>query len=155
MKFIKRIKNRNIETEEVDITSLLDILVILLVFLLQTFSSSELTVDLADELTLPYSWARNYGKNGVIVQVNATKQVFVNELELGDLKLATDSGNLLIELEKLAKSERVRKKVKEDVPLFINLVFDKELPYEVINSVMQLSAEAGFGRFKFIIQGSE
>jgi biopolymer transport protein ExbD len=161
MKFLKRRhKRKAIETEDVDITSLLDILVILLVFLLQTFSSSELTVNLADELSLPYSWARNYGRNGVIVQVNSVRKVWVNEKELGELNKEGETDDLLYsELELLAKEERaklnLKKKVSDDVPLFINLVFDKALKYEDIQKVMQTAAMAGFGKYKFIIQGTE
>ncbi|MGH1469517.1 MAG: hypothetical protein ACRBBP_11715, partial [Bdellovibrionales bacterium] len=64
----KRKKKRNYEVEDIDITSLLDILVILLVFLLKSFNDSDLTLDLVNELALPYSMSRGAANNGVILQ---------------------------------------------------------------------------------------
>lgn len=52
--FIKRKRRES----ELDITSLLDILVILLVFLLKSYNSSELKVNVVDNLNLPSSESR-------------------------------------------------------------------------------------------------
>ena len=77
MKLRKKRKQNN-DAEELDITALLDILVILLVFLLKSFNDSDLTVDLVNELSLPYSMSRTAGHHGVILQVNKKGNVFIS-----------------------------------------------------------------------------
>lgn len=161
MKFLRKSKKKVIKIEEIDITSLLDILVILLVFLLQSFSSSELTVNLVDELSLPYSWAQDYGQTGVTIQVNSMRKTWINNKEIGELSMDGKLNELLLrELQILAKKERNkinlrRKSTGNNTPLFINLVFDKELQYSDIHIVLNTATEAGFGKYKFIVQGTE
>src|SRR5690606_27079431 len=78
-----RQQRRNSGVTEVDITSLLDVLVILLVFLLKSYNASDLTLDLAKDLTLPGSNTEMLGNHAVIVQVNKESLLFVNNKEVG------------------------------------------------------------------------
>ena len=103
--FSKRYR-RNTDVEDIDITSLLDILVILLVFLLKSFNDSELSVELANELSLPYSLSRVAGHDGTILQVNARKQVFLNSSVIGDIASEKTKKDLVSE-------ETSRKKLAE------------------------------------------
>lgn len=58
---------KNKGAPDIDITSLLDVLVILLVFLLKSYNASDLTLDLVDNVKLPSSNTRLLGNNAVIV----------------------------------------------------------------------------------------
>ncbi|MBD64153.1 MAG: hypothetical protein CME62_03040 [Halobacteriovoraceae bacterium] len=156
MNFRKR-RTPKIEVEEIDITSLLDILVILLVFLLKSFNDSELTVDLVNELALPYSLTRTTAENGPIVQVNKREEIYFNNKRIGSM-----SARGLNKLDSILKSEfrednEKRKKLGREVSdnKLINLVFDKGLKYITIDKVLGTASEAGYGQYKLIVQGED
>src|SRR3989339_683235 len=71
---------------ELDITSLLDILVILLVFLLKSYNASDLKLDLLGKIELPDSVSRTLGNDSVILQVNRDKKVWINNVYAGDIQ---------------------------------------------------------------------
>lgn len=151
-------KNKIVEVEELDITSLLDILVILLVFLLQSFNSSDLTINLAEQLALPYSDSAIYGRHGPILQVNNKQELWLDDVNIGRLNEVIGSSNKLGNLLK-GKAEELKKALpaesKGEEVFFINLLFDKELNYTVIDQVLKKCAESGFGKYKFIVQSDK
>lgn len=151
-------KKRKADTsvEEFDITSLLDILVILLVFLLKSFTDSELTVDLANELALPYALQRGVTKEGVIVQVNQKKIIYYNKKPIGSAESEATLGNLGRMLKKkYSEINSLDEKNKKIENKLINLVFDQSLEYRYINQILDVSANSGFGKYKLIVQGDE
>ena len=153
MRMFKK-RKKGVEVEEIDITSLLDILVILLVFLLKSFNDSDLTLDLVNELALPYSLSRAAANNGVIVQVNKKKNVFLNTDVVGNLNDPDTLSNLkALLLKKYSQIKSLQKEPKEKQ--LINLVFDKGLKYSVVDEVMKVSTDSGFSQYKLIIQGQE
>ncbi len=153
--FSKRYR-RNTDVEDIDITSLLDILVILLVFLLKSFNDSELSVELANELSLPYSLSRVAGHDGTILQVNARKQVFLNSSVIGDIASEKTKKDLVSKLnEEFTRRSEKSKKLDPKKGFIINFVFDRALEYRVINEIMDLSAKTGFNKYKLVIQGED
>ncbi len=153
-----RKKRKSSQVEEIDITSLLDILVILLVFLLRSFNDSELSVDIANELALPYSVSRAGAQHGIILQVNQQKNIFINTDIVGNLNDGETLNTLKSELlkrYKIKKDQVDSNKQKKEESFLINLIFDRGLTYETINDVMTTAAESGFGKYKLIIQGQE
>lgn len=151
--FFKDNKREKSEPMDIDITSLLDVLVILLVFLLKSYNASDLKLNLVKKLTVPKSESRLLGNHTVIVQVNSEKQIFVNKEEVG-FALGSGENQAL-----LAKLNEIRDGISERLPASkkekkINLVFDEGLPYKVMKSVMHTSAMAGYTEFKFIVQGN-
>lgn len=151
-------KNKILEVEELDITSLLDILVILLVFLLQSFNSSDLTINLAEQLALPYSNSSTYGRHGPILQINSKQEVWLDDTNIGRLQDLVLPNNKLVNLLKI-KADELKKGLPaestgEEV-FFINLLFDKDLNYTIIDQVLKKCAESGFGKYKFIVQSDK
>jgi biopolymer transport protein ExbD len=150
--FNKRNKNKELD---VDITSLLDILVILLVFLLKSYNASDLKLELAKGITLPQSQSRNLGHHAVVVQVSKDKDIILNDKKIGkytnEVKI-NSLFNALSEIKKenleIAKNEKKKKNIK------VNIVLDQSLPYGVMKSIMHTSASAGFPEFKFIVTGN-
>ncbi len=150
---IRNNSRSRLKFDELDITSLLDILVILIVFLLKSFNDSDLSIDLVNELSLPYSMSRVGAEDGLIVQVNKKYNVFINNELLGNLK---DDGTLSQLKENLLKYYKDRKEKSKSVGgELVNLVFDQDLQYKEINEIMKVSAASGFGKYKLIIQGVE
>lgn len=163
--------DRKKEDFEIDITSLLDILVILLVFLLKSYNPSDLKLDVVGKLELPASDARALGSTNVMVQIDKNFEVYINNDKIGQLSTSSPEnvGFLYQELEKMkvvedkkideiaAKNPGVlsdediqkRKEAKK-----INFVMHKELPYGVMRKVMHTATLAGFPQFKFIVKGN-
>lgn len=151
--FFKDTVREKKEPMDIDITSLLDVLVILLVFLLKSYNASDLKLNLVKDLVVPKSVARTLGNHTVIVQVDKQKRIYVNKEEVGYALGAGENQALL------AKLNEIRTNISERLPASkqekkINLVFDEGLPYQAMKSIMHTSAMAGYTEFKFIVQGN-
>ena len=152
--FFGKKQRRKAEGMELDITSLLDVLVILLVFLLKSYNASDLKISLVKDLVVPNSAARTLGHHAIIVQVSKEKKIFVNNEEVGIANGNGEHPELLAKLKELKEVEKGRLPANEKEAKNINLVFDESLPYKAIKSVMHTSAMAGYPEFKFIVQGN-
>jgi biopolymer transport protein ExbD len=148
------------EPMEIDITSLLDILVILLVFLLKSYNASDLKLDLVKNLKVPDSKARKLGNHAVIIQVDQNSNVWVGKRIIAKIP---SQGSEIPELLELLKNKKEAEKAKiaqetrspaSKVSKAVNLVFDKDTPYKSLQKIMHTSAIAGFTEFKFIVQGN-
>lgn len=151
-------KHRNREAVDVDITSLLDILTILLVFLLKSYNASDLKLDLQKGLEIAESDAKRLTRYAPVVQVNKEAKVFLNNKEIGRMP-ASGEMPVLTEALKQAKAgiaadnkkKAANQQTNEDL---VNLVFDKNMDYAIVQRVMHDSALAGYSQFKFIVKGN-
>jgi biopolymer transport protein ExbD len=166
----KSVLNKKKKEVDVDITSLLDILVILLVFLLKSYNPSDLKLDVKNNLSMPKSTSKKLGNMSVTIQVAKDRKVYVNNKEIGRIsKSASNISFLAKELKKqreidaksikdyakrsVASNDQVLKKKKESQKQ-VNIVMDKSLSYAVMQKVMHTSATAGYPKFKFIVMGN-
>lgn len=153
----KKFNRRNNKQDvDVDITSLLDILTILLVFLLMSYNASDLKLDLTQKLDMADSTSKIMTRYAPVVQVNRESKVYLNNVELGRMPA---SGEMSILTEKLKiERERTEKNNKTQKQQYnaelVNLVFDKDMDYQVVQRVMHDSALAGYSQFKFIVKGN-
>jgi biopolymer transport protein ExbD len=157
MSLIKRIRHKRKVSKDcdVDITSLLDILVILLVFLLKSYSASDLRVDLVENLSLPSSVSEDFGEMAVIVQINRRQDIWVNDEPIGRLRAQNQVIQSLkdkLEEIKIGESSRALASEESEPKRRINLILDEELPYLVMRQVMHTAASAGYPEFKFIVR---
>jgi biopolymer transport protein ExbD len=159
-RFLRKKKN---QVFDVDITSLLDILTILLVFLLQSYNSSGVIINVPNGIELPQSVSDSLNNFGVNVQVSKS-QIWVDDKEIlnsenEDPKLNFDQGGRRIiplynELVKIKEVIKQSEKLSPDAKKFsgiANLVVDKSLKYDYLKRVMYTCAAAGFKEFKFIV----
>lgn len=149
-------RHKNREAVDVDITSLLDILTILLVFLLKSYNASDLKLDLAKNLEIADSDAREMTRFAPVVQVNKEGKVFINNRELGRLPASGEMSSLTTALknEKARVEKENQTKAHKLNAELLNLVFDRDSDYEVVQRVMNDSALAGYSQFKFIVKGN-
>ena len=171
-KKFKNFRKRKKKVMEIDITSLLDILVILLVFLLKSYNPTDLKLDVANNLTLPLSDAQELGNKAIVVQVNKDRKIFVDHKEIGQINSLSSSTitslldklkeykleeeKSIKEMESRAPASNVNKDListKKSSLKKVNIVLDKSLPYAVLRQVMHTAAMAGYPEFKFIVQG--
>lgn len=155
---LRKQRRRQVEPDEIDITSLLDVLVILLVFLLKSFNSSDLTVDLIENLALPYSLSTSLPEHGIVVQTDSNRDVFIDNELLANLSSSSLDSVLIERLEKLKSSEEFKSKSKEkgaDQEKLINLVLDQKLTYQDVDRLLKIVEQAGFNKYKLLTQAKE
>ena len=171
MRHYRSIRNRGKRQKssafELDITSLLDILVILLVFLLQSYNSSGIILNIPSGVELPVSESQAMNTPGVMVQVSPSKiwvddkVIYDQENDGGQWK--KDMGNRRIIplynalVKKRQDIQRLEKSVSEasEFSAVVNLIVDKTMRYNDLKSLMFTSAEAGFRKYKFVVLGEE
>lgn len=151
---------------EVDITSLLDILVILLVFLLKSYNTSGITMIVPQGIELPLSQSQSVNNPGVQIQVSKEK-IWVDNIAVLDTENLPNvvydrAGRRIVPLfnELVKKKEEIKQLAKQapqakDFSGVANLIVDKSLKYSYLKKVMYTSAEAGFKQFKFVVMGEE
>ena len=173
-RFIRfRGKKRKRESHELDISSLLDILVIFLVFLLKSYNSSGIVINVPKGILLPPSKSKTLNNHGIIIQVSKTT-IWVDD----ETVLETDSGfdvndpvhfdrerhggRLIIPLytELMKKKDLIQKVQRYSAQEgkfsgIANLVIDKSITYSFIKRIMYTCAEAGLKQYKFVVLGQE
>jgi biopolymer transport protein ExbD len=145
----RRKKKHSVEyNNDMDITSLLDVLVILVIFLIKTYSVSDFDIELAKDLNLAFSSSQELSRKFPSVQITNTKKVWVDGTEIGTFSSGNDvDKNLsLILLEKIKEFKP---------PAEINLILDKDLKYGFVQGIMDTCATTGFTKFRFVVGGSD
>ncbi len=132
---------------ELDITSLLDILIILLVFLLKSYNPNSFKTHLADPLTPPSLNDYSKGKKVLSLQVNEKKNVFINEKKIGALGL---SGTR----EKIRTSLMGSIKESKGSGEGINIIIDKKIFYKDVKVLMGIVKKVGIKKMRFIVRGA-
>lgn len=155
-------KNLN-STFTLNITSMTDMFTLLLVFLLQTYSTAEVQLTPDSNIRLPASAAMTDVTQAV--KLNLSK----SELKMDEKPLAALSGArfkdsdlensdknfikpLFEELDKLAKDPAAPKHIKDGKIL---LQADRDLPYSVLRKVMYTASMAGFAQLKLVTISGE
>ena len=150
---------------DLDITSLLDILVIILIFLLKSYNSSGVVFNVPKDISLPKSQSIKINSPGVIIQVSK-KNVWLDDeliIQNNDLSKMTDhGGRRIIKLfdklvEKRRTIELVNKQTEHSKKFqgSVNLIIDKSVRYSLIRKILYTAAEAEFIKYKFVVLGEE
>lgn len=158
----KRLKGKVLD---LDITSLLDILVIILVFLLKSYNTSGVLFNVPRGIGLPQSKSKDNNTPGVVIQVSRQKVWVDDELVITELRaknVADHGGRRLIALfDKLVEKRRTIELIKKNSPRSqtfqgtANLIIDKTVKYNLIKKVLYTAAEAQFIKYKFVVLGEE
>jgi biopolymer transport protein ExbD len=151
---------------DIDITSLLDILVILLVFLLRSYNSSGVTLTIPQGIELPDSDSITLNNPGVMIQVSKDK-IWVDsetilDIESSPKRVYDEGGRRIVPLfnELVKKKEQITNMAKQ-VPQakkfsgIANLIIDKSLKYSYVKKIMYTCAAAGFKEYKFVVMGEQ
>jgi biopolymer transport protein ExbD len=132
---------------EPDITSLLDILTILIVFLLSSYSSSHFFVD-QKNIRLSSSDSTSIAVESIVLVVDSEFAIFVNNKKIGILK----ENNILNQFKDvLSKELKFRSSARPNTNV-LNLVLDKNLPFQLIQPFLVHAKNMGFKDFKIIVK---
>lgn len=170
MRLNRSIRNRGRRKKspliDLDITSLLDILVIMLVFLLKSYNSTGIILNVPKDITLPSSNSQDVNTSGVVVQVSPTtiwvdNQVVLDKEETRG-KVYDYGGRRIIPLfNELVNKKNLVKRVQKtsteakEFSGVINLIVDKTIKYSEIKKILFTAAEAGYKSYKFVVLGED
>tara|TARA_X000000950_G_C13658832_1_gene554976 strand:+ start:261 stop:773 length:513 start_codon:yes stop_codon:yes gene_type:complete len=163
----KRIRRRKHEALDLDITSFLDILVILLVFLLKSYNSSGVIFNIPKGIKLPVSETKLQNTPGVIVQISPQKiwvddKIILDVSKSGNRLIYDRGGSRIIPLyNELTKKRSLYKQVEKTAKGakkfsgIVNLVVDKSIKYSYVKKVLSTSADAGYQKYKFVVSSDQ
>ena len=139
------------------LTSLLDMFTIILVFLMQSFQAEDKDFVLHAGLQLPQSNAQNPFKTAVNLAITPTAIVIegkeVYQLQKGAKIQETDKeAGQLESVSAAVKAAWGSKKKESDEEDIVVIQADKKVPYRTIHMVMRSAAHSGFFRFRLAIE---
>jgi len=151
---------------KIQITSMVDMFVILLVFLLKSFSTSPVQITPNKDLTLPESTV-SVDPEDVVKLVVSKNGIFVEDKKIVDLQsgelLPEDADKtdgqfirkLFEELDMQAKKTRSIASVNETVEFDGKILMqaDRDLPYAMLQKVLYTSMLAGYADMKLAVIG--
>lgn len=168
----KRKSRRQNADAGLNITSMMDMMTIILVFLLKSYSTDDVSVAPSKDLQVPVSSAEKAPKLAVNVVVSQTQIVVDGDeiltlervqdeqgIEVTAVPTAEKRGQLisalydrLLEKAETAKDLAMRTGSEEfEFKGEILLQCDKRLPFSVIREVMFTAGQAQFGNFRFVV----
>lgn len=166
--FKKYLDRRTSSSFKIQITSMVDMFIILLVFLLKSYSTSPVNITPNASLKLPTSTAATDPVDVLKVVVSKTA-VFVEDSKVVDLKeghldmASVDKTDpqfirpLYEELDKKAQRAKDLAKVNDTVEFDgkVLLQIDKDLPYSALQPILYTSMLAGYYDVKFAVMTKE
>ncbi len=170
-----RKKGRRPDTDaELSINSMMDMMTIILLFLLKSYATTDVSIAASDDLLLPTSTASKAPELAVNLVV-AKNQIVVDGVPVLNLTVIPDDDNPGVELPAIPDDEkrgqnitklydRLLEKAEAAKALGeqsgstdfefkgrILLQVDKSMPFSVLREVMYTAGQAQFGEFKFIV----
>jgi biopolymer transport protein ExbD len=163
------------DTGELNLTAMMDMMTILLVFLIKSYGAVEIQVAMGPDLTPPSSKSTLQPLKTVTVTITkkdiAVGEKGVVQLENGKVPASAQAGgSLLISAVKDALDKEVDKETtiaqnnpgerakigtEKDPTRTLTIVGDKDMPYETLYAVLGTAGQSGLKYFKFlVIQGS-
>lgn len=162
--FKKFMNKRSPSTFKIQITSMVDMFVILLVFLLKSYSTSPVQLTPSKDMTLPASTSMKDPTDVLKLQVSKTA-IFVEDKKVMDLKDGVvdvkdvDQNDtqflrtLYTELDGQANKSRTIASKNEEMEFDGKVILqaDRALPYELLKKVMYTSMMAGYSDVKIAV----
>lgn len=164
-KAMARKKRRDREAEgeikELNITAMMDLMTIILVFLIKSFSASSITVTASEDVRPPASSARATPKDTIAITVTQ-KSVMVGDKRRVDLvggaaRPEDLQGSLVLPLDAALKKEVEKlKKIAERNPGApfsgeVSIIGDKRISYDLLSKVLYTAGQNELDKFRFII----
>lgn len=171
-------KKRKQEDADLNINSMMDMMTIILVFLLKSYSTSDVSIAPSDDLQLPTSSAQKAPEMAVNLVVSKN-QILVDGVPVLNLTLQPDEDNPGVEMpavpddekrgqsitklydrlvEKAQTAKEMASRSQNDDFDFkgqILLQVDRAMPFGVLREVMYTAGQAQFGEFKFVVYKAE
>ncbi|MDB5106120.1 MAG: Biopolymer transport protein ExbD/TolR [Fibrobacteres bacterium] len=140
------------------ITSLVDVFVIVLVYLIRSISSEGSLMTSADNLVLPMSQRSKSPTEISLTIIGDQKHITVDDQVLMETEVVRKQDSLLVKpvLEILTKKREEERKaevlglIKEATGKVV-VQFDKNTPYDIVTKIMATCGYAGYNNIKFAV----
>jgi len=152
---------REAKPMNLNLTSMMDMFTIILVFLIFSFSNQDQNLKLDPDLTLPestaaieFKWAINVNLTPTELKVEGNTIAKVKGGKFAGVKVDKDKKrvtplfNLLKKFKEIESREKVNPTGDETV---ISFQADKNTPFETMDLVMKTAAQAGYPNFRFVV----
>ncbi|RYZ38050.1 MAG: biopolymer transporter ExbD [Myxococcaceae bacterium] len=151
------------EVKELNITAMMDMMTIILVFLLKSFASSSAAITASEDVRPPVSSTRATPKDTVAITITP-KNILVGDREVVRLKdgripetqFLTDKRLVLGLDEQLKKEVKKLKFIAERNPAApfsheLSVIADKMVPYDLLVSVLYTAGQNELENYRFIV----
>ena len=148
------------EIKELNITAMMDMMTIILVFLIKSYASSSVNMTASEDLKPPISSTRLTPKDTIAITVTQ-KHVLVGDkpkvaLENGQLKPGDLSGRLVVPLDQALKKEVEKLKMIEErggTPFSheLTVIGDKRIQYDLLMSVLYTAGQNELENYRFVV----
>ncbi|NMO20042.1 biopolymer transporter ExbD [Pyxidicoccus fallax] len=153
------------EIKELNITAMMDMMTILLVFLLKSFASSSAAITASEDVRPPVSTTRATPKDTVAVTITP-KNVLVGEREVlrlqnGQFPADKLQGRLVLPLDAALKKEVEKLKyIAERNPSApfsreLSVIADKKVPYDMLLTVLYTAGQNELENYRFVVLQKE
>jgi biopolymer transport protein ExbD len=153
------------EIKELNITAMMDMMTILLVFLLKSFASSSAAVTASDDVKPPVSSTRASPKDTVAVTITP-RNILVGEKEVlrldnGQVPADQLQGRLVVPLDAALKKEVEKLKyIAERNPAApfnkeLSVIGDKRVPYDLLLTVLYTAGQNELENYRFVVLKKE
>ncbi len=164
-KAVARKKRRDREAEgeikELNIVAMMDLMTIILVFLIKSFTSSSVTITASEDVRPPLSATRIVPKDTIAITVTL-KSIMVGDKKRVDLsgaavKQGEQDGKLILPLDAALKKEVEKLKYIADrnpsAPFNkeVSIIGDKRISYDLLSSVLYTAGQNELENFRFIV----
>ena len=164
-KAVARKKRRDREAEgeikELNITAMMDLMTIILVFLIKSFSASSITVTASEDVRPPMSTTRLTPKDTVAITVTPNSIIVGDKtrakLNQGVVDAGEMQGKLILPLDAALKKEVEKLKyIAERNPSApfnreVSIIGDKRISYDLLSSVLYTAGQNELENFRFIV----
>jgi biopolymer transport protein ExbD len=149
------------EIKELNITAMMDMMTIILVFLLKSFATSSVAMTSSEEVRPPISTARAPPKDTVAITITP-RVVLVGDkvraqLENGKFKASDLSGRLVVPLDAALKKEVEKLKFiaarNPSAPFTheLTVIGDKRVQYDLLMTVLYTAGQNELENYRFIV----
>jgi biopolymer transport protein ExbD len=166
----RKVREREGEIKELNIVAMMDMMTIILVFLLKSYSASSLNVSFSDELHIPQSTTIESPQDIIMVSISTT-EITVNDRAIAEIKNGTippkykdgqtDGFYVGVLYDALKREVDKQKKIAEyneqarTASGRVNIAADKRIPYRTIIDVLYTAGQAELGEYQFMVLKNE
>jgi biopolymer transport protein ExbD len=149
------------EIHELNITAMMDMMTIILVFLLKSYASSAISLTQSEEVKPPISSTRAVPKDTVAVTIT-TRDILVGDrvvvqLENGQVPAAQLQGRLVKPLDQALRREVEKLKLiasRNPAAPFsheLSVIGDRRIPYDLLLTVLYTAGQAELENYRFVV----
>ncbi|HET8541943.1 MAG TPA: biopolymer transporter ExbD [Anaeromyxobacter sp.] len=158
------------EIKELNIVAMMDMMTIILVFLLKSYQTSAINVNMSQDLAIPASTTQLRPQENITVTVSM-REVAVNERRVLDVQgglipaAAKEGGRpdafyvgvVYDALKREVDKQKYIAQYNKDAPFTgrVNVVADKKIPYRTLMEVLYTAGQAELGEYKFMVLKNE